>query len=69
MAQSALALADREIHGKCCARTWVALNGDGSTVGLHRVFDDRQSKTGATGVSRPVLMDTVKTLENMRLVA
>ena len=64
-----LALLDRKVHEKCCARTWVALNGDRSTVGLHRVFDDREAKTGATGVSRPVFVDAVETLENMWLVA
>src|SRR3974377_526861 len=67
--QTALALLDRKVHKKRCARTRVALNGDRSTVGLHRMFDDRQAKTGATGVPRPVLVDAVETLENMRLVA
>ncbi len=65
---ASLALADREIHEKCCAGTRVTLDGDGSTVGLHRVFDDRETKTGASGVSRSVLMDTVETLENVRLI-
>ena len=64
-----LALLDRKVHEKCCARTRAALNGDRSTVGLHRVFDDREAQTGATGVSRPVFVDAVETLENMRLVA
>ena len=61
-------LADREIHEKCCAGTRIALDGDRTTVGLHRVFDDRQPEAGATGVSRPVLVDTIKTLENVRLI-
>ena len=64
-----LALLDRKVYEKCCARTRAALNGDRSTVGLHRVFDDREAQTGATGVSRPVFVDAVETLENMRLVA
>ena len=33
------------------------------------MFDDGQAKTGSAGVSRPVLVNAVKTLENMGLVA
>ena len=64
-----LVLADGQFHYKCCAGTRFAVHGYGPTVGLHRVFDDRQPKTGAACVSRPVLVDAVETLKDMWLVA
>ena len=66
---SSSVLADRKAHHKSGACTRTALDRDRPTVGLHRVFDDRQTETGAAGVSRSVFVDTIKTLENMRLVA
>ena len=38
-------------------------------MGLHGVFDDRQTEAGPARISRSVFVHTVKTLEDMRLVA
>jgi hypothetical protein len=38
-------------------------------MGLNRMLYDREPKTAPTGVSRSVLVNAIKTLKNVRLIA
>src|SRR5258708_3570841 len=62
-------LTNREIHHESSAGTWTALDSNGTTMCLHRVFHDRQTETGTARVPRPVFVNAIKALKNMRLVA
>ena len=65
----ALALFERQVDDKRRAGARSTLQLNGPTVGLYCMLYDREPKTAPPGISRSVLVNTVKTLKKMWLIA
>src|SRR6516164_6430886 len=65
----ALALFQRQVDDKRRAGARSALQLNGPTMGLYCMLHDREPKTAPSGISRSVLVNTVKALKNVRLIA
>ena len=65
----ALALFERQVDDKRRAGARSTLQLNGPTMGLYCMLYDREPKTAPPGVSRSVLVNTVKTLKKMWLIA
>jgi len=58
-----------QTDGKRRTGSRAALQGNSPTMGLDGMLYYRQAKTATTGISRPILVNTIKALEKVRLVA
>src|SRR5260221_11772037 len=59
----------RQPHNKSRPLTRRTLQLNVSAMGLCRLFHDRQAKTGATSIARTILVNPVKSLKHIRMIA